>query len=744
VLSYFALGAALGILLPLASSTLACVIGGGLGNRRAGWDGEPVPDLLRLVLRWTAVGAAAVLLAWFVIAGVVHKPVEETERFALAIGGVKSLQPLDTFEGLLTRYAYGLFPWCVFVPFALAWVFVSRGPGAPAPDAASAGAADGTTDGDARAPLDVTLGHHAALHVMLAYPLIAYWHWRYYPAPALFVFPLALLIGGYLAGALAGGRSAAGAAESDAGSGGLPARRPWSLRFVRWTAVILLVLVWRDSHAGTTPRDFLALIGFPKPGEFVSSDPVFGTGFLVSVALLACLVLVALVVDDAHARRPIFAWYRERFGSRRAVLDAFRPGPVWEVLGFSARTAPYIWLAALAGLLVCTVAYFVRPLLLMQVWFWAVLAVFVVLAALAGFWLTLALLWSGLVCTVAVSEGTEAGRFMYTHLGLKLVLALLVLPGVVVVLHVLWRVSQWLLGAASALARGATVQAGCVIVSLVLGIRIAPALDAGFSLEPAASAAAEEGDLAGRLRLLQVEEAAKHYYPSLAEGVIVSDLNEAVDWLAAGTPQDPRYLVFSSKNSVLNDVNQLYRDKRDGRLVPVISAPHGRYLLAVSDPPPGRENRNPLARVILFERPQPRYAVLEGNFDDKVRYVGYDIDAYPDGSVGAWQKVTVTHYWQCTAKIAGDYQVFVHIDGMGDRINGDHDPAGGIYSTRYWRPGDYVVDRQEIRIPFHVRPARDPSAYRMLVGLFRGESRMPLKAGEGDDNRLGAGVLRVR
>ena len=68
--------------------------------------------------------------------------------------------------------------------------------------------------------------------------------------------------------------------------------------------------------------------------------------------------------------------------------------------------------------------------------------------------------------------------------------------------------------------------------------------------------------------------------------------------------------------------------------------------------------------------------MLEANFDDKVKYLGYDLTSYPDGTVAAFDNVTITHYWECTAKLSGDYQVFVHIDGMGNRINGDHDPAG--------------------------------------------------------------------
>ena len=39
---------------------------------------------------------------------------------------------------------------------------------------------------------------------------------------------------------------------------------------------------------------------------------------------------------------------------------------------------------------------------------------------------------------------------------------------------------------------------------------------------------------------------------------------------------------------------------------------------------------------------------------------------------------------------------------MGNRINGDHDPAGGVYPTRYWRPGDIIVDRPGLKVFFPI------------------------------------------
>ena len=36
-----------------------------------------------------------------------------------------------------------------------------------------------------------------------------------------------------------------------------------------------------------------------------------------------------------------------------------------------------------------------------------------------------------------------------------------------------------------------------------------------------------------------------------------------------------------------------------------------------------------------------------------------------------------------------NWQLFVHTDGQGPRINGDHEGVGGRYPTRHWQTGDY-------------------------------------------------------
>lgn len=666
VLSYFALGAVLGVALPLGASAFASSLGGGLRRPEGSPEGNEAA-WIRFGVRWAAVLGAVALLVWFVAAGVAHRPVEETERFTLALGGTKTLLPLDTFDFLLSRLAYVLFPWCAFVPLALAWALRSDG----SEDAEGGGAAGVVPP--------VALARHAAVHLFLGYALVAYWHWRFHSSPMVFAFPLALLLSEYLAHALAEGRG---------------------LRFAGMVTAILVVLVLRDSFA--FQKDFLQIIGFPKPGDMVTETPAFPVAMTVATAVFLLVVLFTHLVPAAEPggdQGGVFGWYRQQREAWREAARGLQRAPAQAWRAATATFAPWV----------------------------------------AG-----ALVWAVVVGTALVARYTNFSNWTVSHLGFQALVAVGALPFGVGLADVGWRAARRFVAGASGAVRGGLTLAGGVLVSLTVGLAVAPALDAQFSLEPAARAAAREGDLTGRLQLLQVEPAATRYYPSLAGGKLVTDIAAAAAWLGEAPPGQPRYLVFPSRNQVLNEVNQKFRDVRGGELLPVISDPEGRYLLGVSELAPGEENRSPLARVVLRERPTPRYPILEGNFDNKVRYLGYDLSSYPDGTVAALQNVTITHYWECLGKINGDYQVFVHVDGMGDRINGDHDPAEGLYPTRYWRPGDFIVDRQKLRIPFFARPSREPTAYQMYVGLFRGESRLPLSEGEGNDNRLYGGVIRVR
>ncbi|QQR88535.1 MAG: hypothetical protein IPJ88_09700 [Myxococcales bacterium] len=90
------------------------------------------------------------------------------------------------------------------------------------------------------------------------------------------------------------------------------------------------------------------------------------------------------------------------------------------------------------------------------------------------------------------------------------------------------------------------------------------------------------------------------------------------------------------------------------------------------------------------------------------------------------------------AAVPGNYQLFVHIDGHGQRLNGDHEPVEGLYPVRFWQQGDVIIDSQTLSTPVNFRPG----SYTMFLGFYSGPTR--LKVPGSDDDRLAAGQLPVR
>jgi hypothetical protein len=70
------------------------------------------------------------------------------------------------------------------------------------------------------------------------------------------------------------------------------------------------------------------------------------------------------------------------------------------------------------------------------------------------------------------------------------------------------------------------------------------------------------------------------------------------------------------------------------------------------------------------------------------------------------------------------YRVFLHFDheeGRAYRFQADHEPAAGLWPTDRWRPGETVRDVALVVVP-HGAP---PGPYRLFLGLFDGDHRLP-------------------
>ena len=186
-------------------------------------------------------------------------------------------------------------------------------------------------------------------------------------------------------------------------------------------------------------------------------------------------------------------------------------------------------------------------------------------------------------------------------------------------------------------------------------------------------------------------------------------------------------------------LDRAYRLETGGHLY-VADARSARLLLVAAEAIDGRPNESFLENAVLKEAPEPQHPV-GASYDDRIELVGYDL-ALPGGdSVGAGQRFEVTWYWKVLSKPPSGYEVFVHIDGDGLRLNGDHTPVEGRYPTKLWEKGDVIADTQELTVPANYGVGE----YTLYVGFFSGSKRLEVKSGPDDDgNRVNAGTLHVR
>jgi hypothetical protein len=208
------------------------------------------------------------------------------------------------------------------------------------------------------------------------------------------------------------------------------------------------------------------------------------------------------------------------------------------------------------------------------------------------------------------------------------------------------------------------------------------------------------------------------------------------------------WTVFPSAQLV--DVDLQFR-RTSGEHLFVADARNARITLATNHVIDGRDNQNLLATSVLRELPREPQHVLNVNFGNKIELIGYDLDLPGGDSVGPSQSFVVTWYWRALAANIGGYKIFLHIDGHGQRLNGDHDPVSEHYPVNRREEGDIVVDRQELDVAANY----PPGAYTMWIGFYAGSNRLPLtelSACSGsqrtlckdDANRLSAGLLEVR
>jgi hypothetical protein len=189
----------------------------------------------------------------------------------------------------------------------------------------------------------------------------------------------------------------------------------------------------------------------------------------------------------------------------------------------------------------------------------------------------------------------------------------------------------------------------------------------------------------------------------------------------------------------LGGIDREYRKRSGGHLF-VADSRSAKAVLVTNQTLGGQENQNSVAKYVLKTPPKIEYP-LGARFGEYLDLIGYNLKLPHGDFVGAGESFTLTWYYRVLKRMPAGYQVFVHIDGYGLRLNGDHDPVDGAYAMGLWEKGDVIVDAQNLQVPAHFRSGR----YTIFMGFFSGDERLPVVQGAHDDaNRVNAGTLQVR
>jgi hypothetical protein len=184
-----------------------------------------------------------------------------------------------------------------------------------------------------------------------------------------------------------------------------------------------------------------------------------------------------------------------------------------------------------------------------------------------------------------------------------------------------------------------------------------------------------------------------------------------------------------------------------GKAKPLANLPvldgHGQIILASNRLLPGETNDNPIARIVLPDKPQPQHA-LDVDLQGELLALGWDVvdpsTQQPVPYVVAGKKYRMKTYYQVTGKVNGEWEMFIHIDGHQRRFNGDHKPMESKYPMSLWQVGDYVVDDYE----FALEPNFTPGAYMVYYGFFIGDTRLKVTRGKHHEDRIEGGNLVVQ
>jgi hypothetical protein len=224
---------------------------------------------------------------------------------------------------------------------------------------------------------------------------------------------------------------------------------------------------------------------------------------------------------------------------------------------------------------------------------------------------------------------------------------------------------------------------------------------------------AAEKQVPAQLGLHRVRDpAADRYAPTTDNRVALRTRSSAADWLAR-----PRESVAIVRSADFPGLVQMSR--QHGWTLHVLDWAHHDLKIVANFVPEGLRDLAPLGDVLFSEGDAP---VLENptlvRFDQSVEVIGWQID----GDLARGSSIVVSVALRVVGRLSASSKIYVRLQqGQISKINPFARPlTGGLYPPAQWRPGDVLIHRETIEIPWvNVLPG----AHELFVGLERGKNK---------------------
>ena len=191
---------------------------------------------------------------------------------------------------------------------------------------------------------------------------------------------------------------------------------------------------------------------------------------------------------------------------------------------------------------------------------------------------------------------------------------------------------------------------------------------------------------------------------------------DVVDWLG----QSRRVFALFPPDKLFEFDHKMRAET--GKHIYVLDAKSERFVVATSKPIAGEKNENPIAPFVqskpFTQGPENSMSV---NFDNVVTFMGWDLLSGKDNDrINKGKELVFTTYWHMDGRIPGDYKMFMHIDGPGGRLHGDHEPFEGRFPTSKWQKGDYIKEVYRLNVPVY----QGSGKYTIRLGLYKDSGRL--------------------